>query len=57
MALETWTTEAPARRNCMATSAESTPPVARIGKPGRALAIAETALSAMGLMTLPERPP
>ncbi|TNN60409.1 hypothetical protein EYF80_029398 [Liparis tanakae] len=46
-------TEAPAWRNCSPLSAESIPPVARIGKPGMALAMADTALRAMGLMALP----
>lgn len=46
-------TEAPAWRNWSPVSAESMPPVARIGKPGIALAMADTALRAMGLMALP----
>lgn len=46
-------TEAPLWRNCKALSAESMPPVAKIGKPGRALAIAETARRAIGLMAFP----
>lgn len=37
-------TLAPHWRNCNAASAESMPPVASIGNPGKALAIAETAL-------------
>lgn len=49
----TCNTEAPAWRNCSPASAESIPPVARIGKPGMALAMADTALRAMGLMALP----
>lgn len=51
--LITCNTEAPAWRNCSAVSAESMPPVARIGKPGIARAMADTALRAMGLMALP----
>ena len=46
-------TDAPAWRNCSPVSAESIPPVAKIGKPGIALAMADTALRAMGLMALP----
>lgn len=49
----TCNTDAPAWRNCSPLSAESMPPVARTGKPGIALAMAETALRAMGLMALP----
>ena len=49
----TCSTEAPAWRNCSPVSAESIPPVAKIGKPGIALPMAETALRAMGLMALP----
>lgn len=51
--LITCNTEAPAWRNCSPVSAESMPPVARIGKPGIARAMADTALRAMGLMALP----
>ena len=36
--------EAPAFRYCIPTSAESMPPVAKMGKPGNAFAIADTAL-------------
>lgn len=51
--LLTCNTEAPAWRNCRPVSAESMPPVARIGKPGIARAMADTALRAMGLMAFP----
>lgn len=50
----TCSTEAPAWRNCRPDSAESMPPVAKMGKPGSALAMADTARSAMGRMALPE---
>ena len=53
----TWTTLAPACRNCNADAALSMPPVASIGNPGRALATAETARKAIGLMALPDTPP
>lgn len=53
MVVFTCNTEAPAWRNCSPVSAESIPPVARIGKPGIARAMADTALRAMGLMALP----
>mmetsp|Transcript_11752 Transcript_11752/g.29696 ORF Transcript_11752/g.29696 Transcript_11752/m.29696 type:complete len:203 (+) Transcript_11752:932-1540(+) len=43
--------------NCSADSAESQPPVARMGKPGSARAMAEIALSAMGRVALPDMPP
>lgn len=45
--------DAPPRRNCRPASAESIPPVARIGKSGSARAIAVTARRAMGRMALP----
>lgn len=50
----TCSTEAPAWRNCRPDSAESMPPVAKIGKPGSAWAMADTARKAMGRMALPE---
>lgn len=50
----TCSTEAPAWRNCRPHSAESMPPVAKMGKPGSALAMADTARRAMGRMALPE---
>ena len=40
-----------------AVSADSTPPAAMTGKPGRALTMAETFLSATGRTALPETPP
>jgi hypothetical protein len=43
--------------NCSAESAESMPPIPRIGKPGSLLPIAETALKPIGLVALPETPP
>ena len=33
------------------------PPVANIGKPGKELAMADTARNAIGLMALPDTPP
>lgn len=53
----TWTTEAPHWMNCKATSAESIPPIPKMGKPGRVLAINETALSPTGLVAFPDTPP
>lgn len=53
----TCSTDAPEWRNCKPTSAESIPPVARTGKPGSALAMADTARRAIGRMAFPETPP
>ena len=53
----TCNTEAPACRYCSPTSAESIPPVARMGNPGKALAMADTARRAMGRIAFPETPP
>lgn len=50
----TCSTEAPAWRNCRPDSAESMPPVAKMGKPGSALAMTDTARRAMGRIALPE---
>lgn len=50
----TCSTDAPAWRNCRPDSAESMPPVAKMGKPGSARAMAETARRAMGRMAFPE---
>lgn len=49
----TWRTEAPLWRNWSPLSAESIPPVAKIGNPGKARAMAVTALKAIGLMAVP----
>lgn len=49
----TWRTEAPLWRNWRPLSAESMPPVAMTGNPGRARAMADTALKAMGLTAMP----
>mmetsp|Transcript_27773 Transcript_27773/g.41074 ORF Transcript_27773/g.41074 Transcript_27773/m.41074 type:complete len:266 (+) Transcript_27773:711-1508(+) len=65
MMLESWfwtaeqtcTALAPAMMNWSAVWAESQPPVARIGKPGNARAMAETSRRAIGLMALPLTPP
>lgn len=53
----TWRTDAPHLRNWIEDSAESIPPVAKIGNPGRARATAETALKATGRTAFPETPP
>lgn len=50
-------TDAPQCKNCKATSAESTPPVPSIGKPGRCFEIVEIALRAWGLVAFPDTPP
>lgn len=57
IALQTWTTPAPAWINWMAASAESHPPVAMIGNPGKSFAIDETAFKAMGRIAFPDTPP
>lgn len=49
----TWRTEAPLWRNWRPLSAESIPPVAKMGNPGKARAMAVTALKAMGLIAVP----
>lgn len=49
--------EAPACKKLSATSAESTPPIPRIGKSGSSFLIAVIALRAMGLVAFPETPP
>lgn len=43
--------------NWRATSAESMPPMPRIGKPGNIFAMLLTAFNPMGLVALPETPP
>lgn len=49
----TWRTEAPLWRNWRPLSAESIPPVAKMGNPGRARAMEVTALKAIGLIAVP----
>ena len=49
----TWRIVAPACKYCKPASAESMPPVARIGKSGRARAMAETPRRAMGRIAFP----
>lgn len=49
----TWRTEAPLWRNWRPLSAESIPPVAKMGNPGKARAMADTALKAIGLIAVP----
>lgn len=53
----TCSTVAPACKNCNPASAESIPPVAKIGKPGMARATADTARRAIGRIAFPETPP
>ena len=53
----TCNTPAPHCKNCSPTSAESIPPAARIGNPGRCLPMLETSLKAIGFMVLPDMPP
>lgn len=50
-------TDAPQLRNCKAISAESIPPIPRIGNPGRALAMDDIAFNAIGRVIFPETPP
>eukprot|EP01137_Pigoraptor_chileana_P009089 Opistho-2@56828 len=57
MAEHTCSVLAPQCKNCSADSAESMPPVARMGKPGSFRAMFDTALRAIGRMALPETPP
>ena len=57
MAVPTWTAEAPATRNSIASSADQIPPMPIIGRSGRARAISQTIRSATGLIAGPLRPP
>lgn len=53
----TCNTDAPACKNCNETSAESTPPIPRMVKPGNLFPIAVIARKAIGLVAFPDTPP
>jgi hypothetical protein len=57
ISISTCNTDAPQCRNCNPASAESMPPIPMIARPGRSLAIAETARNPTGLIALPDTPP